>query len=197
VLRPSATHEKSRGPARVAEALRRCPAPNGDFPHSATIIAGMEIRRATADDAERAALVLRRSIAELCHADHRDDAPTLAAWLRNKTAESVRRWVANQHLFVAAEGDAILGVAALSPTGEITLNYVSPDARFRGVSKALIARLEEEATALGLATITLQSTATARKFYAACGYADAGAPVSGFGITQGFPMAKSIAASAR
>jgi GNAT superfamily N-acetyltransferase len=153
----------------------------------------MEIRRATIDDAEPAAEVLRRSITELCRADHQGDAPTLAAWLRNKTAENVRRWTGSQHLFVAAEGDAILGVASLSPAGEVTLNYVSPDARLRGVSKALVARLEAEAAALGLATITLTSTATARKFYAACGYADAGAPVSGFGITQGFPMTKRIA----
>jgi GNAT superfamily N-acetyltransferase len=162
-------------------------------PAPAIYDARMEIRRATDEDAERAALVLRRSIAELCHADHAGDADTIALWLANKTPENVRRWAGNQHLFVAAEGDALLGVAALAPSGEITLNYVSPDARFKGVSKALVARLEEEAAALGLATITLTSTATARKFYAACGYADAGAPVSGFGITQGFPMKKRLA----
>lgn len=117
----------------------------------------MEIRRATDDDAEQAAAVLRRSISELCHADHAGDARTISLWLANKTPENVRRWTANQRLFVAADGDTLLGVAALSPAGEITLNYVSPDARFRGVSKALVARLEEEAAALGLATITLTS----------------------------------------
>jgi GNAT superfamily N-acetyltransferase len=153
----------------------------------------MHIRRAEPADAEAAAAVLRRSITELCAADHKGDAPTLAAWLANKTPESVRRWTGNQHLFVAAEDGAILGVAALAPSGEITLNYVSPDARFRGVSKALVARLEEEAAKLGLAAITLTSTATARRFYAGCGYAEAGAPVPGFGITRGFPMAKRIA----
>lgn len=153
----------------------------------------MQIRRATAADAEAACHVLRRSITELCAADHRADAGTLAAWLANKTPENVRRWTGNQHLFVAVERGDILGVAALAPSGEITLNYVSPDARFRGVSKALVARLEEEAAKLGLATITLNSTATARRFYAACGYAEAGPPVPGFGITRGFPMAKRIA----
>jgi GNAT superfamily N-acetyltransferase len=157
----------------------------------------MEIRRATADDAEAPCLVLRRSITELCAADHRGDAGTLAAWLANKTPESVQRWTGSQHLFVAAERGEILGVAALAPTGEITLNYVSPDARFRGVSKALVARLEDEAGVLGLATITLSSTATARRFYAGCGYAEAGPPVPGFGITRGFPMAKRVAGSGR
>ena len=155
----------------------------------------MQIRRAAPDDAEAACQVLRRSIAELCAADHLGDPPTLAAWLANKTPENVRRWTANQHLFVAAEGGAILGVASLSPAGEITLNFVSPDARFRGVSKALVARIEEEAAKLGLAALRLQSTATARRFYAAAGYADAGAPVAGFGITRGYPMTKRLSAA--
>jgi GNAT superfamily N-acetyltransferase len=157
------------------------------------MIAAMLIRRATPEDAEDAAAVLRRSITELCAHDHRGDEATLAAWLANKTSDSVRRWIGNQHLFVAEENGAILGVAALAPSGEITLNYVSPDARFRGVSTALIARLEQEAARLGLGSVTLQSTATARRFYAARGYAEAGPPVRGFGITAGFPMMKRIA----
>src|ERR1051325_8047689 len=114
----------------------------------------MEIRRAIPDDADAACIVLLRSIADLCHADHRGDAESLRRWLANKTSENVRRWIGNVHVFVAADGGAILGVAALSPAGEILLNYVSPDARLRGVSKALVARLEEEASALGLETLT-------------------------------------------
>lgn len=58
----------------------------------------MEIRRATPEDAEAACQVLRRSITELCIADHQGDAQSLAAWLANKTPENVRRWTANQHL---------------------------------------------------------------------------------------------------
>ena len=153
----------------------------------------MQIRRATPEDAEAACSVLRRSITELCHADHKGDAATLAAWLANKTPESVRRWTGNTHLFVAAEHGAILGVASLSATGEILLNYVSPDARFRGVSKALVARLEEEAAKLGIETLTLNSTETARRFYRACGCTESGPPVPGFGITKGYPMTKRIA----
>jgi hypothetical protein len=43
---------------------------------------------------------------------------------------------------VAEEGKTILGVAAMDASGKITLNYVSPEARFRGVSKALVLQLE-------------------------------------------------------
>jgi stringent starvation protein B len=40
-------------------------------------------------------------------------------------------------MFVVTDGEAILGVAAVTASGEVILNYVSPDARFRGISKAL------------------------------------------------------------
>lgn len=45
---------------------------------------------------------------------------------------------------MAVEGGMILGVGAVTDKGEITLNYVSPDARFRGVSRALLGALETE-----------------------------------------------------
>ena len=127
----------------------------------------MEIRVARTEDAEQACTVLRRSIQELCHADHNGDAARLADWLFNKTPENVAGWIRNPQslVFVATEGETILGVAAMTNTGKITLNYVSPEARFRGISKALIDRLEAQARELGLDCCTLNSTETARQFY--------------------------------
>ncbi len=102
----------------------------------------MQIRRATAEDADAACRILRRSITELCGADHHGDAETLAQWLANKTPDNMRRWIAQTHVFVAAEGERLPGVGAINDAGEIMLNYVAPEARFRGVSKAMLARLE-------------------------------------------------------
>jgi GNAT superfamily N-acetyltransferase len=78
----------------------------------------------------------------------------------------------------------------LSPTQEINLNYVSPDARFRGVSRALLCALEARAAERGNARCTLISTETAHRFYRAHGYSDEGPPVGEFGTTGGYPMAK-------
>jgi GNAT superfamily N-acetyltransferase len=105
----------------------------------------MEVRPARHDDASAICTVLRRSIKALCVADHRNDPKTLDAWLANKTPETIENWVANHpdRLLVAVdETDTILGVGCVNGSGEILLNYVSPDARFRGVSKAIIAALE-------------------------------------------------------
>ena len=144
------------------------------------------------EDADEACGVIRRSITELCHADHQEDATTIALWLANKTAENMRRWIDQSHVFVATEGGAILGVGAIKVSGEISLNYVSPDARFRGISRALVARLEARALELAIEMITLQSSATARQFYLAAGYKEDGPPTKSFGKTFCHPMAKRL-----
>ncbi len=109
----------------------------------------MEIRDAVPADAQAACEVLRRSIVELCVADHRNDPAILERWLANKTPEIVASWIAQpgSSLLVAVEEKTILAVGAVSDTGEISLNYVSPDARFRGVSRAILRALETRAVA--------------------------------------------------
>jgi len=130
----------------------------------------MHIRRANPEDAAAGCVVLRRSITELCHADRGRDEVLLAKWLSNKTVENVTRWIRQSHVVVAEEARALLGVAAMNESGKITLNYFSPDARFRGVSKALMQQLEERARALGLDECLLETTQTALRFYQSLGY---------------------------
>jgi N-acetylglutamate synthase-like GNAT family acetyltransferase len=155
----------------------------------------MIVREARAEDAEVACVVIRRSIVELCRADHQDDGPTLAAWLANKTPQNVRTWIANpdSYMIVADDDGGIFGVAAIHNSGKIVLNYVSPDARFRGVGKSLMRRLEARASELGRDTCILDSTGTARQFYRSIGYSEAGPPTPGFGLSPRYPMAKVLA----
>jgi GNAT superfamily N-acetyltransferase len=152
----------------------------------------MEIREACMEDAEESCAVIQRSITELCEADHQGDAPTISLWLANKTAENMRRWIAQTYMFVATEDGRIVGVGAITRSGEITLNYVLPDARFRGISKSLLRRIERQASELGVRTITLQSSLTALRFYSSAGYRRDGPPTKGFGITFGHPMMKKL-----
>jgi GNAT superfamily N-acetyltransferase len=155
----------------------------------------MMIRDATPEDADEACTVLRRSIGELCEADHHGDPTLLAAWLSNKTPENVAAWMrrVDASYFVAIEDAAIAAVGAVTDAGEILVNYVSPDARFRGVSTALLAAMEARAAERGANSCTLISTETARRFYRARGYRETGAPVRKFGMDSGYPMFKSLA----
>jgi GNAT superfamily N-acetyltransferase len=159
----------------------------------------MEIRDATPRDTDAACRVLRESISQLCIADHRNDPVILNAWLANKTPEIVATWAVQEgnSLLLAVEGDAVLGVGSVTDAGEITLNYVAPDARFRGVSRALIKALEARAVERGNERCTLTSTETAHRFYQAVGYIDDGAPMGKFGTRSSYPMSKQLPAPNR
>lgn len=137
---------------------------------------------------------MRRSIAELCGADHHHDPAVLGRWLSNKTPGIFKSWIKpGNSLLVADENDAVLAVGCVTDAGEITLNYVSPDARFRGVSSALLAALESRARSRRNARCTLSSTETARRFYLDRGYSEEGPRDEKFGTSGGYPMSKPLA----
>ena len=123
---------------------------------SATGAENVTIRDAVPDDAA-ACQVLKESISRLCVADRGNDPAILNAWLANKTPEIVAAWAVQKgsSLLLAIEGDAVLGVGSVTDAGEITLNYVAPVARFRGVSRALLKALEARAVERGNSRCTL------------------------------------------
>ena len=79
-----------------------------------------------------------------------------AAGLATKTPEIVAGWAKQpgNSLLVVVEGDVVLGVGSVTDAGEITLNYVAPDSRFRGVSRALLGALEARAAERGNTSCT-------------------------------------------
>lgn len=154
----------------------------------------MKIRDATPEDAEHACAVLRASIIELCAADHGNDPALLERWLANKRPDIVAGWIgrSDNSLLVAADGNSIIAVGSVTDAGEITLNYVAPQARFRGVSRAMLKALEARALERGNTRCRLHSTETAHRFYLSSGYVDTGAPAGKFGMDSGYPMSKLI-----
>jgi GNAT superfamily N-acetyltransferase len=135
--------------------------------------AGIVLRKATAEDAAAGVDVLRRSITELCGADHGGDPARLARWLGNKTAAEWAGWLdrADATLMVAEVAGRIAAVGMVDREGCILLLYVAPEARFRGVSRTLLSGLEAVARAGGATSCRLQTTRTARRFYLSRGYA--------------------------
>lgn len=115
---------------------------------------------------------LRRSIVELCTADHHGDALEIEDWLRNKTASTWAQWIARADavVLVADRENRIVSVGMADLRGDILLNYVHPDARFSGVSKAMLSAIEAQLRACGVRNCRLESTLTARSFYERCGF---------------------------
>jgi putative acetyltransferase len=156
---------------------------------------GMTTRRAIDSDAAAACEVVRRSITELCTADHHNDQATVTAWLENKTIAMFRRLInaESKSCVVAIIDDNICGFGHINHSGEIGLLYVAPEARFRGASTAMLQWLEDEVSRLGVRTVFLRSSLTAKRFYEGRGYVQAGEAKPGFGITSGWPMVKQLA----
>src|ERR1700722_11953166 len=153
----------------------------------------MMIRDAVSEDAAAACEVMRRSIAELCAPDHRNDPEFLQRWLSNKTPDIFKSWIRSGNvLLVAVEGASIVAVGGVTDAGEITLNYVSPDARFRGVSTAMLDALERRARERGNRRCRLNSTQTALRFYLARGYSQDGPGDGNFGTNSAYPMSKEL-----
>ena len=155
----------------------------------------MLVRCAEDGDAGPAAEASRRSITELCGADYRGDPLVLARWLANKTPENFRRWIgsADRSVCLAVREDGrIAAVGMVAWRGEILLNYVVPEARFVGASKALVAHMEGHLRARGVGKVGLLSTHVARRFYRSLGYEEVGRVESRFGTLDPIEMAKPL-----
>ena len=151
----------------------------------------MMVRIAHMDDAEEAVQVIRKSITELCVSDHHNDDEIVQMWLENKTPEHFRSSLGspNQRLLVAEQDGKMCAVGGAARSGEITLNYVAPNARFQGISKMMLIALERHLRDEGHERAILTSTETAHRFYRSVGYVDAGRPVP-WGKLPGYPMVK-------
>lgn len=117
--------------------------------------------------------MLRRSIRELCVADHGHDEAVLAAWLANKTPAKVSSWITSPSSFsvVATEGFEVQGFGLIRRDGEA---------------------LEEQAARWGLGGVFLTSSVTAKRFYERNGYLQSGEPTSVYGLRSVYPMSKSL-----
>jgi GNAT superfamily N-acetyltransferase len=153
---------------------------------------GMTIRPAGPDDAAAACAVLRRSITECCVQDHCHDPQLLAQWLGNKTPQNVASWfdVPSNYTVVAERDGAIVGVALLTQAGKLSLCYVLPEALNTGVGTALLDAAEAQARRWGVAVLKMNSTTTARDFYARHGYICAGKEKSCYGMECDFMWKK-------
>ena len=150
------------------------------------------VRPARAEDVPAMSRVLIASITELCHADHQDEPDRIAEWTANKTPDGIRSMLARDGFFmVVAELDGqVVAVGATTADGEIALNYVAPGARFRGISKALLAHMEADLRSRGFADGRLRATNTAKTFYRAQGWSADASPDGG---TACFAMHKRLA----
>ncbi|MCJ9672044.1 MULTISPECIES: GNAT family N-acetyltransferase [unclassified Neorhizobium] len=140
----------------------------------------VNVRQAKTTDIPAMSRVLTASITFLCTDDHGNDLGRLSQWTKNKTEAGVGQMMDNPHqtLWIAEVDGEIAAVGAVTDDS-IVLNYVAPEHRFQGVSKALLAAMEDTLRNAGISLGRLVSTRTALRFYLACGWSDLGPGAGG------------------
>lgn len=130
------------------------------------------IRPLGPNDAENFLRLHHAAVHDIAGADYPPD--ILDSWSGPVNAERISRWkdTADEEVRIGAfDGGIMAGLGCLVPgKGELTACYVHPDYGRMGVGKKIVEALEQIASGMGLGSLTLDSSITAEKFYAALGY---------------------------
>ena len=95
----------------------------------------------------------------------------IEAWAGPLQPDWYRNVIGERELFVAVEGDTIIGFGQLSlDTADIDAIYVHPSASRQGVGTALLRRLEDIARQHGLGSLRLAASLNSVPFYDAMGF---------------------------
>ncbi|NUS20776.1 MAG: GNAT family N-acetyltransferase [Mesorhizobium sp.] len=127
----------------------------------------LDIRRATAGDAEAVSRVI---VAALRQTNAKDYAADIIARVeQNFSPSAMLRFFKNRQVLVAAMDDRIVGTASLDGT-TVRSVFVEPQLQGVGVGKRLMAAIEQAARANGVRLLTVPSSVTAEPFYSKLGF---------------------------
>ena len=126
----------------------------------------VEIRRATAGDAEAVYEIVLRSLRETNARDYPASViDRLVLTLPEGVASKLEEW----HAYVAVVDGRIVGTASLNDR-TVRAVFVHPDYQGRGIGTELMNSVENAASVQSESTLSVQSSITAQPFYAKRGF---------------------------
>jgi len=126
----------------------------------------VEIRRATAGDAEAVYEIVLRSLRETNARDYPASViDRLVLTLPEGVASKLEEW----HAYVAVVHGRIVGTGSLNGK-TVRAVFVHPDYQGRGIGTKLMDAVENAANVQSVDTLTVQSSITAQPFYAKRGF---------------------------
>ena len=129
----------------------------------------VNVRKAKQEDKESIWNIHIQSIKGMCNNHYSQD--ELQTWIRLLKPERYEKSIESKTLFVAVDGDIIIGFGQLDQeNSRIEDLYVRPDFAKRGVGVKILLALENVAKELGLRLLHLNSTLNAITFYEKAGY---------------------------
>jgi ribosomal protein S18 acetylase RimI-like enzyme len=126
-----------------------------------------EIRLASEADAEAISGVILTALRESNAQDYSPD--IIARVAESFSPAGVRKFMSSRMVFVAIDGESLVGTASLDRAVVRTV-FVSPFAQRRGIGASLMAAIERAARAGGIATLSVPSSITAQGFYEKLGF---------------------------
>ncbi|HKP26832.1 MAG TPA: GNAT family N-acetyltransferase [Dongiaceae bacterium] len=128
----------------------------------------MPIRRARDEDCAAIARLRRQTIRHVNASDYSDD--VIRRWSAQETAQTLRASADRCKRWVALDHGKIVGFCEHNFDGEISRIYVHKDHLRKGIGSRLLATAEVSLEKLNCHVACLESTVTAKGFYAARGY---------------------------
>jgi putative acetyltransferase len=126
------------------------------------------VRTARDEDCAGIARLRRQTIRHVNARDYPDD--VIRRWAIKENARTLRASGAGCRRWVAMDQSRIIGFCEHSFDGVLSRIYVHKDRLGTGIGSRLLAVAEASLKRLGCKSITLESTVTAKGFYAAKGY---------------------------
>ncbi len=127
----------------------------------------MRIRSYVNGDARKISNVIRRCLKEVNSKDY--SKRTIANLYNFFTPSQIVRNSKDRIIFVAAEGDKIIGTASLKGNTIYTV-FVNPDFHGRGIGSKLMSKVEVVARQSGYRKLQVPSSITSVEFYKKLGY---------------------------
>jgi N-acetylglutamate synthase-like GNAT family acetyltransferase len=126
----------------------------------------VEIRRATAADAEAVYQIVLRALRETNARDYPASViDRLVLTLPEGVASNLEKW----HAYVAVVDGRIVGTGSLNGK-TVRAVFVNPDYQARGIGTKLMDAVEKAANVQSVNTLSVQSSITAQSFYAKRGF---------------------------
>ena len=126
------------------------------------------IRAYTSDDAESTLWIFHEAITVTASADYSPE--QIAAWARPRDLAAWDVSMRRRKSHVALVEGQVVGFSDVSDEGYIDMLYVAPEFAHRGVGRALIKFLEDQARRSGARQLTANVSITARAFFEAVGF---------------------------
>lgn len=129
----------------------------------------INIRPFRADDVASLIALFRASVRSIGRRDYTE--PQVLAWAPDLIEDSqfARRCAAKSTWVAEAEGH-IAGFSDIEPDGHVDMLYVHPNMQRRGVTRALLAHIENLARIKGLHRLHTEASVTARPVFEAMGF---------------------------